>query len=92
MSLVKSVLDGLKNQECKKVRRREPPPVLYMPEKDEVQEALFTMKGLQLKTSISEDKTLNFSVWNSSTKEAMPMHVTATLDAIKKHGHFKAYK
>jgi hypothetical protein len=46
----------------------------------------------QLKTSIGKDTTLNFPVWNSGTKEAMLMHVTATLDAIKKSGHFKAYK
>jgi hypothetical protein len=31
-------------------------------------------------------------VWNSGIKKAMLMHVMATLDAIKKHGHFQAYK
>jgi hypothetical protein len=36
--------------------------------------------------------TLNIPVWyGNGTKEAMLMHVTATLDAIKKRGHFKAY-
>jgi hypothetical protein len=50
------------------------------------------MKNLQLKTSIDKDMTLNFPVWYSNgIKEAMLMHVMATLDAIKKHGHFKAY-
>ncbi len=49
------------------------------------------MKGLQLKTSINKDMTLNFPVWSSSTKKAMFMQVTVTLDAIKKRGHFKAY-
>jgi hypothetical protein len=49
------------------------------------------MKGLQLKTSISKDTTLHFPVWNSGTKEAMLTHVTATLDVIKKHGHFQEY-
>jgi hypothetical protein len=63
-----------------------------VPEKDKVQEAVSMMKGLQLKTSIGKDRTLNFPVWNSNTKEAMLMHVMATLDAIKKCGHFKAYK
>jgi hypothetical protein len=42
------------------------------------------MKSLQLKTSIGEDTTLHFSVWNNGTKEAMLMNVTATLDVIKK--------
>jgi hypothetical protein len=50
------------------------------------------MKGLQLKTSMGKDTTLNFPVWNSGTMEAMLMHVAATLDAIKKRGHFKAYE
>jgi hypothetical protein len=92
MSLAKLVPDGLKNRECKRSRLCEPPPVPYMPEKDKVQEAVSTMNGLQLKTSIGKDTTLNFPVWNSSTNKAMLMHVTATLDAIKKCGHFKAYK
>jgi hypothetical protein len=50
------------------------------------------MKGLQLKTSIGKDTTLHLPVWDSSTKEAMLMHMMVTLDAIKKRGHFKAYK
>jgi hypothetical protein len=50
------------------------------------------MKNLLLKTSIHKDTTLNFPVWyGNRTKEAMLMHVMATLDAIKKHAHFKAY-
>jgi hypothetical protein len=48
------------------------------------------MKNLQLN---DKDTTLNFPVWyDNRTKEAMLMHVTATLDAIKKRGHFKACK
>jgi hypothetical protein len=50
------------------------------------------MKGLQLKNSISKDRTLHFPMWNSGMKEAMLMHMTVTLDAIKKRGHFQAYK
>jgi hypothetical protein len=49
------------------------------------------MKGLQLKTSIGEDMTLHFPMWYNGAKEAMLMHVTATLDAIKKRGHFQEY-
>ncbi len=63
-----------------------------MPKKDKVQDAVSLMKGLHLKTSINKDTTLNFPVWSSGTKESMLMHVMATLDAIKKRGHFKAYK
>ncbi len=62
-----------------------------MPKKDEVHEAISTIKGLQLKTSINKDTTLNFLVWTGTgTKETMLMHMTPTLDAIKKRGHFKA--
>ncbi len=92
MSLAKLAPDRLKNQECKRSRLCEAPPVPYMPEKDKVQEAMSTMKDLRLKTSINKDTTLNFPMRNSGTKEAMLMHVMATLDAIKKHGHFKTYK
>jgi hypothetical protein len=64
----------------------------YVPEKDEVQEAVSSMKGLQLKTSIGEDTTLHFPLWNIGTKEVMLMHVTGTLDAIKKREHFQDYE
>jgi hypothetical protein len=50
------------------------------------------MKGLHLKISIGEDTTFHFSVWNNGTKEAMLMHVDATLDAIKNRGHFQDYE
>jgi hypothetical protein len=83
MSLAKAVPDGLRNCECKRTSLREQTPVPYVPKKDEVQDAMSTMKGLQIKISIGKDTTLNFSVWNSGTKEVMLMHVTVTLDAIK---------
>ncbi len=84
------VPDGLKPQECKRLRLREPQPVPYVPDKDEVQREVSKIKNLQVKTSIEKDTTLNFPVWyNNGTKEAKLMHVTATLNAIKKHGHFK---
>ncbi len=37
MSLLKSVPEGLKPQECKHTKLHEPPPVPYVPTKDEVQ-------------------------------------------------------
>jgi hypothetical protein len=70
----------------------EPPPVPYVPEKDKVHKTVSTMKGLQLKTLIGKDTTLHLPVWNSGTKESILMHLLATLDAIKKRGHFQAYK
>ncbi len=71
----------------------EPPPVPYVPIKDEVQEEVTKMRNLQIKILLEKDRTLNFLVWHENgTREAFLMHVTAVLDAIKKHGHFKDYK
>jgi hypothetical protein len=90
MSLLKSVPDGLKPQEYKRLLLREPPPVPCVPVKDEVQEEASKMRNLQIKTSLKKDTTINFPVWhNNGTKEAFLMHVMVVLDAIKKCGHFK---
>jgi hypothetical protein len=50
------------------------------------------LRNLKIKTIIKKDTTLNFLVWHKNgTREAILMHVTAVLDAIKKHGHFQDY-
>jgi hypothetical protein len=90
MNLLKSVPNRLKPQECKQSRLPEPPPVPYVPTKDEVQEKVSKMQNLYIKTSIEKDTTLNFPMWHKNrTREAFLMHVMAVLDAIKKRGHFK---
>jgi hypothetical protein len=92
MSLLKSVPEGLKPQECERTKLREPPPVPYMPTKEEVQEEVAKLRNLEIKTTIKKDITLNFPVWHENgTRKAFLMHVTAVLDGIKKHGHFKDY-
>jgi hypothetical protein len=64
-----------------------------MPTKDEVQEEVTKLRNLEIKTTIEKDTTLNFPVWHKNgTREAFLMHVTAVLDAIKKHGHFNNYE
>jgi hypothetical protein len=79
-------------QECKRTKLREPPPVPYMPTKDEVQEEVPKLRNLKIKTTIKKDTTLNFPVWHKSgTSEAFLMNVMVVLDAIKKRGHFKDY-
>jgi hypothetical protein len=93
MSLAKSVQDGLKPQECKRTKLREPPPVPYVPDKDEVQEVVAKLRNLEIKTILEKDTTLNFPVWHKNrTQEAFLMHVMAVLDAIKKCGTFKDYE
>jgi hypothetical protein len=92
MSLMKSVLEGLKRQECKCTQLHEPPPIPYIPEKDEVQGEVAKLRNLQIKTSIEKDITLNFPVWHGNgSRGDFLMHVKAVLDTIKKRGHFKDY-
>jgi hypothetical protein len=93
MSLAKPLLDCLKSQEYERLCLHEPPPVPYLPVKDEVQEEVSKIRNLQIKTLLEKDTTLNFPVWHDNgTKEPFLMHVAAVLDAIKKLGHFKDYK
>jgi hypothetical protein len=93
MSLLKSVPEGLKPQECKRTKLREPLPVSYVPTKDEVQEEVAKLRNLEIKTTIKKDTTLNFLVWHEKgTREAFLMHVMAVLDAIKICGHFQDYE
>jgi hypothetical protein len=92
MSLLKSVPDGLKPRECERTKLREPPPVPYVPTKDEVQEEVTKLRNLEIKTTIKKDTTLNFPSWHENgTRKAFLMHMTAVLDAIKKRGHFYDY-
>ncbi len=92
MSLSKSVPEGLNPREWKQTKLRKPPPVPYIPKKDKVQEEVAKLCQLQIKTSLEEDTTLNFALWqDNGTREAFLMHVMAVLDAMKKRGHFSNY-
>jgi hypothetical protein len=92
MSLAKSVPDRLKPQEYKRTKLCELPPVPYVPTKEEVQEEVAKLRNLEIKITIKKDAALNFPVWHKNwIQEAFLMHVTAVLDIIKKHGHFKDY-
>jgi hypothetical protein len=92
MSLSKSVPEGLNPRKCKQIKLCKPPPVPYIPKKDKVQEEVAKLCQLQIKTSLEKDTTLNFLVWQENgTREALLMHVTAVLDAMKKSGHFNNY-
>ncbi len=93
MSMLKKVPDRLKARECERIKLREPPPVPYVPVKDEVKDEVARMQSMEIKTTIEKDTTLNFSVWQENgTREAFLMHVTAVLDAIKKRGCFDDYE
>jgi hypothetical protein len=93
MSMLKMVPEVLKPQECEQIKLREPPPVPYVPVKDEVQDDAAKMRSLEIKTTIEKDITVNFLVWQENgTCEAFLMHVTGVLDAIKKRGYLDDYK
>ncbi len=93
MSILKSAPEGLKPQDCKRVKLCEPPPVPYVPMKDKVQDEVAKLRNLTLKTTIKKDTTLNFLMWHKNgTHKAFLMHVTAVLNAIKKRGHFNDYE
>jgi hypothetical protein len=93
MSLLKMVPEGLKPQECERVKLCKPPPVPYVPTKDEVQDEVTRMRSLEIKMTIKKDATLNFAVWQENgTRKAFLMHVIAVLNAIKKRGHVKDYE
>jgi hypothetical protein len=62
----KMVPDGLMPRECERIKLREPPPVPYVPEKDKVQEEVFKMRNMEIKTLIEKDTTLNFPFWQEN--------------------------
>ncbi len=93
MSVLKMVSEGLKARECKRIKLRKPPPIAYVPVKDEVQDEVAKMQSMEIKTTLEKDTKLNFAVWQENgTREAFLMHVTAVLNAIKKRGHLYNYK
>ncbi len=54
MSMLKMVPEGLKPQECERVKLREPPPVPYKPKKDKVQDEVARMWSMEIKTTIKK--------------------------------------
>ena len=92
MNMSKQPQDGLKARECERIKLREPPPVPYVPIRDEVQEEVAKLRNMEIKTTLEKDTTLNFPVWQENgTREGFLMHAQAVLDAIKKRGHFDDY-
>ncbi len=93
MSMLKTVPDGLKASECKRIKLRELLPVPYVPVKDEVQDEVTRMRSMEIKTTLERNTTLNVAMWQENgTCKAFLMHVTAVLDAVKKRGHLDDYK
>jgi hypothetical protein len=93
MSILKSVSEELKPRDGERIKLCEPPPVPYVPTKDELQDEVARLRNLEIKTTIKKDTILNFPVWHKNgIRKAFLMHVTVVLNAIKKHGHFNDYE
>jgi hypothetical protein len=93
MILVKAVLDGIRDKECKTFALQEHPPVPYVLEKDLVQVMVSTLKSDQsLKTTVKEDTELCLPIWHCGMCKAFLMHISTAVDTIKKNGTFKTHK
>ena len=55
MSMLKTVPDGLKAREWEQIKLRKPPPVPYVPVKDEVQDEVARMRSEEIKTTLEKD-------------------------------------
>ncbi len=66
MNMSKTPQDRLKARECERSKLREPPPVSYIPVRDQVQDEVAKMRNMEIKTTIEKDTTLNFPVWQEN--------------------------
>ena len=66
MNMLKSPENGLKARECERTKLREPPPVPYVPVRDEVQDEVAKLRNMEIKTTLEKDTTLNFPVWQEN--------------------------
>ena len=69
----KAVSDGLKPQECKQGSGRVKQPIPYIPEKDELQEAVDSTASIKL--TLPTKVELQVSVWSRGTPAKIIMHV-----------------
>jgi hypothetical protein len=92
MSLAKAAPNGLKDHKCKKMALCKRLPIPYVPEKDSIQEKVFSYKDNHLKTLIKEGTELRVPIWHSGTREAFLIHVGSAREAIEKKGYFKSFE
>jgi hypothetical protein len=86
----KAVPDGLKPQECEQRSGRVKQPIPYIPEKDELQEAVDRTASIKLTLLTKVD--LRVSVWSRGTQEEFIMHVQQAITAIKGKGQQENYE
>eukprot|EP00804_Cyclotella_cryptica_P001257 CCRYP_012760-RA/>CCRYP_012760-RA protein AED:0.37 eAED:0.37 QI:34/0/0.5/1/1/1/2/0/392 len=86
----KAVPDGLKPQECERGSGRVKPPIPYIPEKDDLQEAVESTATIKL--TLPTKVELRVSVWSRGTPEKFLVHVQQAIAAIKAKGLQEAYE
>jgi hypothetical protein len=82
MSHTKVAPEGLKPQEGERNVGRSKPPILYIPEKDVIQEAVDSGANT-LKLTLPHKVELYVPVWSKGTPEEFLVHVQQALDAIR---------
>jgi len=88
--LSKAVPDGLKPQKCERGSGRVKPPIPYIPEKDELQEAVESTALIKL--TLPTKVELQVSVWSFCTPEKFVMHIQQAITAIKAKGLQENYE
>ena len=82
MSHAKVVPDGLKPQDCERNAGRSKPPILYIPKKDVIQEAVDSSANM-LKLTLLHKVEFPIPVWSKGTPEQFLVHVKSALDTIR---------
>ena len=90
LKMSKAVPEGLKPQECERGSGRVRPPIPYIPEKDDLNEAVESNASIKL--TLPTKVELRVSVWTRGTPEKFLMHVQQAIAAIKAKGLQEAYE
>ena len=90
LKMSKAVQEGLKPQECERGSGRVRPPIPYIPEKDDLNEA--GESSTTIKLPLSTKVELRVSVWSRGTPEKFLVHVQQAIAAIKAKGLQEAYE
>ena len=85
-----AVPEGLKPQECERGSGRVKPPIPYIPEKDDLKEAVDSSASIKL--TLPTKVELRVCMWSRGTPEKFIVHVQQAIAAIKAKGLQEAYE
>ena len=86
---MKTTPDRLEPQECKRNVRGSKPPILYIPDKDVIQEAVDSSANTR-KLTLPHKVELCVKVWLKGTPKQFLVHIQQALDAIKQKSFLAA--